>query len=116
MPLLNRPLPAQRWQPEQASDVHLEQSTDKDCMRNVAARHAGVRLVGMGYELQERPDSQALWDGATVACLAGDLPLARMAASGFGENAVDALRDAGVHVDKAHRDAERVVGSRGEIA
>jgi hypothetical protein len=89
-------LPTQRWQPEQASDVHLERSTDKGCMRDVAPRRAGVRLVGMGYELQERLDQHAWCDGETVVHLVGDLRLARLAASGFGKNAVDALRDAGV--------------------
>jgi hypothetical protein len=66
-------LPAQRWQPERVSHVHVEQDTDEYCVRDIAARRVGVRLVGMGYELEEWLERHARCDGDAVVHLVGDL-------------------------------------------
>src|ERR1700722_16933454 len=66
-------LSAQRWQSEQVSHVHLEQDTEIDRVRNVAARRGVVHLVGMGHEPEEWLQRHAGRDGDAVVHLVGDL-------------------------------------------
>ena len=60
---LGKGLPVQRWQPEQASHVHLEESTQEERVCDVARRRGDVDLVGVGHEPHEGLDHQARGDG-----------------------------------------------------
>ena len=88
---------AQRWQPRQMSQVHLEQSTDKIACVHC---HWAWSLPGrMGYELEERLEGTP---GATA--MPSRSPRrrapARVAPGGFREDAVVTLCDARVHIDQ----------------
>ena len=64
-------LTAYCWQSQQISQVNLEQGTDEECMRVIAAWRGDGCLVGMGYELEERLDHHARGHSEAVVHLVG---------------------------------------------
>jgi hypothetical protein len=63
-------------------------------LRIFAARPGGARLVGVGYELEERLEHHPGRVDEAVVHLVGDLRPACLAATGLGQDDVDPFRNA----------------------